>query len=111
MHIGDMNTVNGHPQHPSAWKGDETSYQKWFNDTLTLISDLIWPVFDYSTKTWRGGSVSSMLPLTLADLDLLRVIYQSYPLPINLPLQSHLGILARKTNNDLFKEEDLYVSN
>jgi hypothetical protein len=111
MYIGAMQTVHSHPQRPSDWHGDETNFQVWFGNTLSLISDLIWPIFDRYTRTWRGGAANYMLPLTIADLKLLRQIYASYPEPLKLSISSPLGMLGRKLHLDLFREEDLFLAN
>jgi hypothetical protein len=110
MNIDDLSLANRHPQRPKDWKEDEATYENWFADTLKVIQDLIWPVFDVPTKTWRGASVPDMEVLTRADLDLLRQIYNAFPQPIRQPIHSKIGTLGRKTHFDLFTEEDLEVS-
>ena len=84
----DVENLKKQPLFPRDWDGDEASWDAWFQDTLRLINDLLWPEFVPGVAKWRGKSVSNMGALTDADLDILVSIQNSVPLELDRYVQT-----------------------
>jgi hypothetical protein len=110
MNEDDMSVVNN-PVKPAAWRGDQKSFEQWFDRTFKTIQKLLWPSFDQHTKTWVGSSKGSMEQLTRLDLSVMRKLYAAVPDAIDRPVDAPIGLQPLKTQHDLFSEEDLHVTN
>lgn len=91
---------------PTDWRGDAESWNEWFEATLRLITDLLWPEFDRDSLQWRGESVRTMRALTIADLDLLSKIRREQPLQLDQHVTTKVGAIGGLTHREIFKIED-----
>lgn len=93
-------------------KGDpaKTRTEIWnqvFNDILDLITEKIWPRFDYQKRQWVGASASLMRPLTEADHKVLARL-QAHPdgREFYRPPRSPLRAIDCPLHAELFQLED-----
>lgn len=76
-----------------------SQYQAWVTALAGEIGDTLWPLYDWSTGTWRGAATRNAMALTLADFDLLQ----------SLKVNFFARIEARGpggTHEQFFSEED-----
>jgi hypothetical protein len=65
---------------PTCWRPTlpvrerEKSYLEWRQDTVALINQALWPMWDATAGTWLRGDSSKMMALTLADFELFSVL-------------------------------------
>jgi hypothetical protein len=96
----DFRLLSGesHKERAASWK-------RFFEETLALINEKIWPSFDYNSRAWVGSSAAHMRRLTKADHEVLARI-QSHPgghefyrppasplRALDCPIQAHLFTL------------------
>lgn len=98
---------------PPHWKRNagltdaqrEQDFAQWRDDLMALINEHLWPIYDPSSREWRGKSIEHMDDLTIADLELIAEI-QTSPAHFQQRIESPLRSLEKKTHADLFLVED-----
>jgi hypothetical protein len=106
----DVLNLEKQPLFPKDWDGDEASWEAWFDETLLLINDLLWPEFVPGVAKWRGKSASNMGALTDADFDILLSIQSSVPLELDRYVQTPACPVGSYTHKDLYLMEDGSIS-
>jgi hypothetical protein len=76
-------------------------------ETLEIMRDVVWPLWDEEHLQWHGRARDIMLPLTLADLEiLLKLRTGPGPLAINTVPDSRPRAINCPLHFAFFKEED-----
>ena len=100
---------------PEDWDPDGAdrpgSFQKWFDETVVLIADTIWPQYIPAKAAWVGAAadVKKMEELTNADLDLIIAIRERNlidGLPTTNLLARGNGDAGCPPHSTWFSEED-----
>jgi hypothetical protein len=94
------------PLFPPDFRGDANTWNRWFNETVKLITDVLWPRFDRRKLAWVGPSAAHMRKLTDVDLRILRRIRKKKPSEFDKEVTSPVGALGRATHRMLFHAED-----
>jgi len=97
------------PLAPPDFDGDVHVWNMWFDGTLKLINDLLWPNFDQRSLKWVGRSVASMRLLTETDLALLVEIRAHQKQIFDQPITTPVGALGRSTHRTLYHLEDGFI--
>jgi hypothetical protein len=88
----DFQEVADKGEKSPRWNGDDASWTNWFQTTLTLLRDNVWPVYEIGTG-WTGGSAASAVDMTRLELRLIaefRTEFNSQPVwPSELTLRTH----------------------
>src|SRR5579883_2985760 len=106
---GGLAQLAGHLK-PRAWKGDQSSYRRWFDDTLSTIKTVLWPEYLQEEQRWDGPAERHMLALTRADFDIMRKSWVDFPEMIDLPVTAPSGTIPLRSHRDFFESEDLSIS-
>jgi len=59
---------------PDDWQLPDKEWRTWRDKTLEIILTLLWPVYDFDSRSWQGAATTLMHGLTEADFRLLQVL-------------------------------------
>jgi hypothetical protein len=99
------------PLFPPDFEGDARAWKRWFNETVRLIHEVLWPGFDQHKLTWVGPSAAHMRKLTDVDLRILARIRKKKPQELDKKVTTPVGALGRSTHRQLYKAEDGFIEN
>ena len=115
LNIEFMSAVQG-VKLPSDWmvnsalnpKRRQDHFDTWHQDTLRIITDVLWPLYDRQTQEWQGASIEFMQDLTREDLELMLEMQRPShgPRQFDQVVSSPVRLLQWKTHRDLFSDED-----
>lgn len=82
---------------PADWR-TEMEWLTWRSKALKIITTVLWPIYDFGTRTWQGAAASRMRGLTEADFHLLEALR-----PV---LKTEVPNVAGHTHFEMFQLED-----
>jgi hypothetical protein len=82
----------------------EQDWNNWVQETLDLIAEVLWPVYEEQYRIWRGNSVGRMNSLTETDLRLMLEIQDGRE--VDKVPDSPLRSEDCPTHLELFRKED-----
>src|SRR5579872_2736275 len=95
---------------PPAWRPNlpplerESTFLKWRQDTVHLITHVLWPQWDASSHKWLNPDHHRMTDLTMADFDVYADIEKSQIFE-KTPV-SPVGAASIPTHREYFLDED-----
>jgi hypothetical protein len=85
----------------------ERRWLKFRDNLIAEMADVLWPVWNQQSRSWKGCAIDRMLELTRADLEIL-LLLRAGPRPLHLdaPPDSPVRILNCPPHSTFFAEED-----